>query len=242
MSPGIPVGSLVVDRPVDPGTLHVGDVATYQKTPGVADYITHRIVKIDASKNPTMFTFKGDANRGADLDPVPATAIRGKVWFHVPYLGAVRDAIHTKGGVAGIAAAALAGYAILQLAGAASARRRGADSPATDQPDGDRSDWAALRATNSGFTGDPLLVIATLQTTDADGLTPAEVARVLHGTVLDVADGTFTVLVAADPSRDGTTLVLAQEIAPASAVQALVSQATKLEACTVTGPEASLVG
>src|SRR4051812_26579357 len=86
MTPLIPVGSVVVDRPVDPGTLHIGDIATYQKTPGKAEYITHRIIAIDPSKTPTLFTFKGDANRGPDVQPVPATAIRGKVWFHVPHL------------------------------------------------------------------------------------------------------------------------------------------------------------
>src|SRR4051794_38499467 len=48
MTPEIPVGSIVVDRPVDPGTLHVGDIATYQKEPGKAEFITHRIVKIDS--------------------------------------------------------------------------------------------------------------------------------------------------------------------------------------------------
>ena len=71
MTPGIPVGSVVVVRPVDPGTLKVGDIATYQVKPGKPDYITHRIRKIDTSTTPTSFIFKGDANRGADLNPVP---------------------------------------------------------------------------------------------------------------------------------------------------------------------------
>jgi hypothetical protein len=113
--------------------LHVGDVATYQKTAGKAEYITHRIVKIDASATPTMFTFKGDANRGADIAPVPATAIRGRVWFHVPYLGAIRDALHTKGGLAGVAMLLLAGYALVQ-AGAAVMDRQRRDPNATQGP------------------------------------------------------------------------------------------------------------
>src|SRR5581483_4069860 len=124
MTPKIPVGSVVIDRPVDPGTLHVGDIATYQKAPGEAEYITHRIIKIDTSKTPAMFTFKGDANRGPDIDPVPATAIRGKVWFHVPYLGAIRDALRTKGGLAGIGMVLLGAYALVQLAGVLKDRRR----------------------------------------------------------------------------------------------------------------------
>jgi signal peptidase len=97
MTPKLPVGSVVIDRPVDPGTLHVGDIATYQKAPGVAEYITHRIVAINTHSDPVSFTFKGDANRGPDPTPVPATAIRGKVWFDVPYLGGIRDSIQGGG-------------------------------------------------------------------------------------------------------------------------------------------------
>src|SRR4051794_1302763 len=117
MTPTIPVGSVVMDRPVDPGTLKVGDIATYQVAPGKPDYITHRIIAIDATKSPTLFRFKGDANRGPDMNPVPATAIRGKVWFHVPYLGGIRDTLHARHGLAGVGIVLLAGYAIVMAAG-----------------------------------------------------------------------------------------------------------------------------
>ena len=49
MTPEIPVGSVVIDRPVDPGMLKVGDVATYQKVPGVDEYITH-VGNVDRSE------------------------------------------------------------------------------------------------------------------------------------------------------------------------------------------------
>src|SRR3569833_203769 len=39
MTPTIPVGSVVIVRPVDPQTLEVGDIATYQVTPGQDVYI-----------------------------------------------------------------------------------------------------------------------------------------------------------------------------------------------------------
>ncbi len=131
MTPTIPVGSTVLVRPVDPGTLHVGDIATYQKTPGKAVYITHRIVKIDTRTTPTRFTFKGDANRGPDIDPVLAQQIRGQVWFHVPYLGAIRDGLHGKGGPTLLVALLLAGYAISQVGAGLRERREGASPPAT---------------------------------------------------------------------------------------------------------------
>ena len=95
MSPRLPVGSVVVERPVDPQTLKIGDIATYHQRDG--DYVTHRIVAIDRSAGPISFTFQGDANRSPDPTPVPATAIHGKVWFHVPYLGSVQDALHSHG-------------------------------------------------------------------------------------------------------------------------------------------------
>lgn len=115
MSPSIPVGSIVLVRPVDPSTLEVGDVATYQKAPDKTDYITHRVAEIDDSTTPAQFIFKGDANRGPDLTPVVPGQIRGEVWFHVPYLGAIRDALHGKGGISLVAMLVLAGYALSQI-------------------------------------------------------------------------------------------------------------------------------
>ncbi len=97
MSPEIPVGSVVMVRPVDPATLAVGDIATYQVEPDREVFITHRITEIHDGPKGLSFTFKGDANRGADLDRIPSEAVRGEVWFHVPYLGSIRDGLHGQG-------------------------------------------------------------------------------------------------------------------------------------------------
>jgi len=134
MTPTIPVGSVVLVRPVDPGTLRVGDVATYQPKAGKAEFITHRVLKIDSSTTPTTFTFKGDANRGADIAPVSAEQIRGKVWFHVPYLGAIRDGLHGKGGFTLVAMLLLVGYAISQLSSGLKERRRTPPTFSVDRP------------------------------------------------------------------------------------------------------------
>ena len=123
MRPEIPVGSLVLVRPADPGVLRVGDVATYQAEPDKPVYITHRILRIDTSGTQTLYTFKGDANRGPDTDPVVAGQIRGKVWFHVPYLGRIRDDLKTRGGITLALAIVLAGYAASQLLSAMRDRR-----------------------------------------------------------------------------------------------------------------------
>jgi signal peptidase I len=132
MSPEIPAGSIVLVRPVEPGTLEVGDVATYQAEEGKAVFITHRITAIDTSTSPATYTFKGDANRGADLDPVVPDQVRGEVWFHVPHLGTVRDALHGGTGVTLAAAVLLGGYALSQLAAGVRERRRQPEE--TDAP------------------------------------------------------------------------------------------------------------
>lgn len=198
MTPGIPVGSVVIDRPVDPGTLHVGDIATYQKTPGKAEYITHRIVKIDPSKSPTEFTFKGDANRGPDITPVPATAIRGKVWFHVPYLGSIRDAIQTKGGLAGIAMVLLAGYALFQLAGAYKDRKGAQPSAPIDEarvPVASSADAVDLATVQRR-----LALLTRLGPDEAERMAPSSLLRLISAVFLDGDDDTFAARMADEAS------------------------------------------
>lgn len=203
MTPTIPVGSVVVDRPVDPGTLHVGDIATYQK-PGTSEFITHRIVKIDTSKTPTVFTFKGDANRGPDIIPVPSKYIRGKVWFHVPHLGAIRDALHTKGGLAGAAMLVLAGYACYQ--GASALRDRNAPKPATPAYDKLYSDPCTdQQASAKELPDEPTLIHAVVPRQSLDGLTPRVFGLLLGGMVIDDAGDEITILVATSATRLAVT-------------------------------------
>ena len=184
MTPGIPVGSVVVIRPVDPATLDVGDVATYQVEEGEEAFITHRIVKIHDGERGLRFTFKGDANPGPDLEPIPAGAVRGEVWFHVPYLGGVRDALHGKGGVTLLAMLALFGYAISQVTAGLRERRSPSAQDASSSPTRIRIDRT--------------LVLATV---------PGHVAATLGGLVLSEDARGATVLVGAGPDGeiDATT-------------------------------------
>ena len=184
MTPGIPVGSIVLVRPVDPGTLQVGDVATYEKTPGKAVYVTHRIAKIDTSATPTRFTFKGDANRGPDINPVVPKQIRGKVWFHIPYLGAIRDGLHGKGGLTLVAMLVLAGYALSQVAAGLRERKEKQQDPAgaIDLPT------------------DRRLVVATLgidRLAARLALSPAEAATEWGGVLVHEDDESCTVVLTA---------------------------------------------
>jgi signal peptidase len=188
MTPTIPAGSVVLDRPVDPGTLHVGDIATYQSVPGKAEFVTHRIMAINTKTTPTTFVFKGDANRGPDLHAVPAGAIRGKVWFHVPFLGTARDAVQSTGMrstalVAAISAlACYAGWQLMQVARAA--RKR----PAPQQADvalstGETEAPLWLGGDRAGATLSGIFPVRAF-----DGVSPRTVAGLLRADYVLVDD------------------------------------------------------
>lgn len=117
MEPTIATGAVVLIEPVDPATLRAGDVITYQVAPDVDEYITHRIVTVVPETSPPSFVTKGDANPGADLDPVPVGAVRGKVWIDVPYVGTAQQLVTGRTGIA-----LLAVVAGLVLLGTATAR------------------------------------------------------------------------------------------------------------------------
>lgn len=87
MEPELSVGDLLIVVPTD--ELSVGDVVVYTSS-GVA--IVHRIIELD-TEGGTAVT-RGDANNASD-DPIPLTAVRGKVVCAIPLLGYVVEAIKT---------------------------------------------------------------------------------------------------------------------------------------------------
>jgi signal peptidase len=98
MSPGLPVGAMAFVRAVDPATIEPGDVITFQRAADAPELVTHRVLAADDSRGVPVFTTKGDANNAADLDPVPAAAVRGELWFGVPHLGRVSAILHSPKG------------------------------------------------------------------------------------------------------------------------------------------------
>jgi signal peptidase len=100
MEPTIATGAVVLIEPVDPATLQVGDVITYQVAPDVDEYITHRIVAIQPETTPPSFVTKGDNNAGEDIDPIPVGAVRGKVWIDVPHVGTAQQFVTGRAGIA----------------------------------------------------------------------------------------------------------------------------------------------
>lgn len=89
MEPEIPVGSIVVAQEVPAGHVQFDDVVTYQLESGKRQTVTHRVVAVDIVGGETRYRTQGDANDSIDSEPVRPEQIRGKVIYHVPYLGYV---------------------------------------------------------------------------------------------------------------------------------------------------------
>jgi len=83
MEPAIPVGSVVVIKPVDPETLKVGDILCFKIETESPTTVTHRIINITSQG----FITKGDANEDPDTWIVKKENVVGKVIATIPYLG-----------------------------------------------------------------------------------------------------------------------------------------------------------
>ena len=81
MEPAIPVGSVVLIKPVDPETLKIGDIICFQFSEPKS--ITHRIVSITNEG----FITKGEANEDPDQWTVKKENVIGKVEMTIPYVG-----------------------------------------------------------------------------------------------------------------------------------------------------------
>jgi signal peptidase len=133
MAPRIHVGDVVVSRPVDPLSLHQGQVLLFDD-PDQAGHL--RLHRFDAPGVDGAIVTKGDANPAADSSPVAREAVHGVAMVRVPAVGLpVVWAREGDWAHLGLAAAALA--VLLVLTTLDSALRRCASS-ATDV-DGDAS-------------------------------------------------------------------------------------------------------
>jgi len=94
MTPNIPSGDLVIDRP--PGPVHVGEVITFAKAPG--QYVTHRVASITQDGIRT----KGDANPSDDFGFVTQSQVVGRVYAAIPYAGFVAVFCSHPEGVIGV--------------------------------------------------------------------------------------------------------------------------------------------
>jgi signal peptidase I len=81
MLPGLQAGDLVLVR--ESSSYHVGDTVLYRDARSRSP-VLHRIIALRSGR----YYFKGDNNAFVDPVPVARNALVGKLWFHVPRLGA----------------------------------------------------------------------------------------------------------------------------------------------------------
>ncbi|MDQ1515065.1 MAG: signal peptidase [Actinomycetota bacterium] len=96
MGRGMPVGSVAVLVPIDPGAVQVGDVITYQAPTPEHQVVTHRVVEItEPGPHPVLRT-RGDAN--GTPDPWSARLDGAPAWRRVaviPYAGTMIRALRS---------------------------------------------------------------------------------------------------------------------------------------------------
>ena len=127
MIPKFPPGTLIVDVPVKTDELRIGDVATYQIVSGKPGVITHRIIAIHNDSNGSRtFQFKGDNNSQPDPGEILADQVQGRVWYSLPYIGYVNNAVNgeNKPWIVPVIAGLLFAYAAYTVATAIVSARR----------------------------------------------------------------------------------------------------------------------
>jgi signal peptidase I len=102
MGSAVPVGSLVLTKPVATTAVRSGDVITF-RPPGLAETVTHRVI----SAGPDGIRTRGDANAAADPWRLSAGVPLRRVVAHVPAAGYAAAALRGPA-LAGVAALLLA--------------------------------------------------------------------------------------------------------------------------------------
>jgi len=85
MEPAYTRGDVLFTRDVSPGSIEVGDVVWFEE--GQLEVI-HRVIAIEGDGGELVIIARGD-NNNVDDDPVPASSIKGKLVFSVPWVGRV---------------------------------------------------------------------------------------------------------------------------------------------------------
>ena len=126
MAPAYPPGTLIVIKPTPVDEIRVGDVLTYQIESGKPAVISHRVATRSISTSgDTTFVTKGDNNALADPEPVQAVQAKGTLWYAIPMLGWVNNAVsgESRGILVPLVAGSLFAYAAWLFFSALRARR-----------------------------------------------------------------------------------------------------------------------
>ena len=127
MAPKFPPGTLIIIKPTPIADIRVGDVLTYQLTSGDPAVISHRVVTRSVSlEGETTFITKGDNNDLADSKPIREVQVEGTLWYAIPYLGFVNNAVNgeTRPLLTPIIAGLLFAYALYTVISSVAGRRK----------------------------------------------------------------------------------------------------------------------
>ena len=87
MRPAIGAGDAVLVEPAKPGKVGPRDIAVYRAPNGA--WVIHRVSETRVVDGRPYLVTKGDANRKADHDLIPAANVQGTVRWRAPYAGRV---------------------------------------------------------------------------------------------------------------------------------------------------------
>jgi signal peptidase I len=127
MAPKYSPGTYLVVKPTAFSELKAGDVITFQLESGKPAVESHRIIGFGTTQTgeKTLIT-KGDNNDITDPNPVREPQVKGKLFYAVPYVGYVANALGNadRGLWMSVGAAGLIGYGALLIFRHVRSRRR----------------------------------------------------------------------------------------------------------------------
>jgi signal peptidase len=86
MEPAFSPGDVLIERPVEPRQVKVGQVVTFHE-PGSERSITHRVRSIEARGPKLVFTTKGDADNGVQRWSIDRGGELGQPRWRIPMVG-----------------------------------------------------------------------------------------------------------------------------------------------------------
>jgi signal peptidase len=102
MVPTLGVGDIVVEKPVAPRDVRIGDVITFRSPHDELRLLTHRVVRVRASGGTVSFETRGDANTGAERWAIEDDGTLGRVSYRIPKLGYITNRLGGRFGRLGL--------------------------------------------------------------------------------------------------------------------------------------------
>jgi signal peptidase len=106
MEPTLGTGSVVIDEVISPLEAHPGDIVTF-RDPLRPRQLTHRLKRMRVTNGTAYMVTLGDANDAPERWTVPVDGRIGRVAFHIPKLGYLRQAISAREARLGLAGAVM---------------------------------------------------------------------------------------------------------------------------------------